>query len=131
MWKRLLKGQEGYRVEDLDEPLDKEEEVQNYMVPGAESIGMPELDVLIKMSMPEEDLEKAEKEIRWQAMARMRAYKQSKGEEVESEIEMYEDLEPLLVQEVELEGEDIVMAGPSSAEASLIRHVFCIFLIML
>ncbi len=39
---------------------------------------------------------------------------------------MYEDLEPVLVQEVELEGveaketegEDIVMAGPSSAASS-------------
>ncbi len=48
----------------------------------------------------------------------MRAYKQSRGEEVESEVELYEDLEPLLVQEVELEGEDIVMVGPSGAEAS-------------
>ncbi len=27
LWKRLLKGQEGYRVEDSDEPLNKEEEV--------------------------------------------------------------------------------------------------------
>ncbi len=56
----------------------------------------------------------------------MRAYRQFRGEEVESEIEMYEDLEPVLVQEVKLEGvgakgmegEDIVMAGPSGATSS-------------
>ncbi len=51
-------------------------------------------------------------------MAQMRAYKQSRGEEVESEVELYEDLEPLLVQEVELEREDVVMAGLSGTEAS-------------
>ncbi len=48
----------------------------------------------------------------------MRAYKWLRGEEVESKVELYEDLEPLLVQEVEVEGEDIVMAGPSGTEAS-------------
>ncbi len=48
----------------------------------------------------------------------MRAYRWSRGEEVESEVELYEDLEPLLVQEVELEGEDIVMVGLSGAKAS-------------
>ncbi len=31
LWKRLLKGQEGYRVEDSDEPLDKKEEVREDM----------------------------------------------------------------------------------------------------
>ncbi len=44
-------------MEDSDEPLDKEEEVRDDMVPGAESIGVPELDTLIKMPMPEEDPE--------------------------------------------------------------------------
>ncbi len=34
----------------------------------------------------------------------IRVYRRSRGEEVESDAEMYEDLEPLLVQEVELEG---------------------------
>ncbi len=49
----------------------------------------------------------------------MRVYRQSQGEEVENEIEMYKDLEPLLVQEVEgEEGEDVHMAGLSGAEAS-------------
>ncbi len=59
-------------------------------------------------------------------MARIRAYKQSRGEKVESEMEMYEDLEPVLVQEVELEGDkeketevvDVDMVGPSSTDAS-------------
>ncbi len=65
LWKWLLKDQEGYRVEDSDEPLDKEEEVRNDMVPGMESIGVLELDALIKMPMPEEDLEEeVEKEAR-------------------------------------------------------------------
>ncbi len=74
------------------------------MVPGMESVGIPELDALIKMPMPDEDPEKeAEKEVQQQAMACMRAYKQSRGEEVESKVEMYKDLKPLLVQEVELE----------------------------
>ncbi len=49
LWKQLLKDQEGYQVEDLDEPLDKEEEVRDDMVPGMESISIPELDALIKM----------------------------------------------------------------------------------
>ncbi len=53
-----------YRVEDSDEPLDLEEEVRNDMVPGADSIGIPELDALIKMPMPDEDPEEeAEKEL--------------------------------------------------------------------
>ncbi len=64
LWKRLLKGQEGYRVEDSDEPLDQEEEVREGMIPGVESVGIPELDALIKMPMPEEDLEEeAEREL--------------------------------------------------------------------
>ncbi len=42
LWKRLLKDQEEYRVEDSDEPLDLEEEVREDMVPGAESVGIPE-----------------------------------------------------------------------------------------
>ncbi len=127
LWKRLLKGQEGYRVEDLDEPLDLEEEVRGTMVPGADSVGIPELDALIKMPMPQEDPEEeAEREVRRQATAHMRAYRRFRGEEVEGEIEMYEDLEPVLVQEVELEGvgakemdgEDIVMAGPFGTASS-------------
>ncbi len=70
LWKRLLKDQEGYRVEDSDEPLDLEEEVREDMVPGAESVGIPELDVLIKMPMPDVDPEEeAEKEFRRQATA--------------------------------------------------------------
>ncbi|KAK0449356.1 hypothetical protein EV421DRAFT_1732628 [Armillaria borealis] len=52
LWKRLLKDQEGYRVEDLDKPLDLEKEIRTDMIPGAESIGIPELDALIKMPMP-------------------------------------------------------------------------------
>ncbi len=77
LWKWLLKGQEGYRVEDSDEPLDLEEEVRGTMVPGADSVGIPELDALIKMPMPEEDTEEeAEKEVRRQVTAHMRAYRQ-------------------------------------------------------
>ncbi len=50
-------------MEDSDELLDKEEEVRDDMVPGTESVGIPELDTLIKMPMPEEDPEEeAEKE---------------------------------------------------------------------
>ncbi len=107
-------------MKDSDEPLDLEEEVREYMVPGAASIGILELDVLIKMPLPEEDPEEeAEKEVRQQATAHMRAYRRSRGEEVENEIEMYEDLEPLLVQEVELKkGEDVHMVGLSGTEAS-------------
>ncbi len=49
----------------------------------------------------------------------MRVYRQSRGKEDENEIEMYEDLDPLLVQEVEFEeGEDVHMAHPSGAKAS-------------
>ncbi|PBK83410.1 hypothetical protein ARMGADRAFT_1089529 [Armillaria gallica] len=121
LWKRLLKDQEGYRVEDLDEPLDKEEEIHTGMIPGAESISIPELDALIKMPMPEENPEEeAEKELRWQATARMRVYKQERGIEVEGEVELYKDLEPMLVEEVERERKvgDVDMAGPSEAEAS-------------
>ncbi|KAK0447947.1 hypothetical protein EV421DRAFT_1733121 [Armillaria borealis] len=93
LWKRLLKDQEGYQMEDLDEPLDLEEEIQTDMIPGAESVGILKLDALIKMPMPIEDSEEeAEKEYRWQAMAKMRARKHEKSEEVESEVEMYEDL---------------------------------------
>ncbi len=59
-------------------------------------------------------------------MARMRAYKRSRGEEVGYNGEMYEDLEPVLVQEIGLEGaqekekevEDVDMAGPSGTETS-------------
>ncbi|PBK60781.1 hypothetical protein ARMSODRAFT_982022 [Armillaria solidipes] len=119
LWKRLLKGQEGYRVEDSDEPLDLEEEVRQDMIPGAESVGIPDLDALIKMPMPEMDPEEeAEKERRRQATARLRAEKREKGEAVESEVEMYEDLEPVLVQEVETEKRDVEMAGPSGADAA-------------
>ncbi len=100
-----VEDQEGYRVEDSDEPWDKEKEVQKDMVPGVESVSILELDALIKMPMPEEDPEEeVEKELQQQVIARMRAYKWSKGEEVESKVEMYKDLEPVLVQEVELEG---------------------------
>ncbi len=114
LWKRLLKGQDGYWVEDSDEPLDLEEEVRNDMVPGTDSVGIPELDALIKMPMPDEDPEEeVEKELQWQAMARRRAYNQERGIE-ESDGEMYEDLESILVQE-EVEG--VSMAGPSGTEA--------------
>ncbi|KAK0456927.1 hypothetical protein EV421DRAFT_1923189 [Armillaria borealis] len=117
LWKRLLKDQEGYRVEDSDEPLDLEEEVRQDMIPRAESVGIPELDALIKMPMPELDLEEeTEKERRWQVTARLRVEKREKGEAVESEVEMYKDLEPVLVEEVEKE-KDVEMAGPSSADA--------------
>ncbi len=99
LWKRLLKGQDGYRVEDSDEPLDLEEAVRNDMVLGTDSIGIPELDALIKMPMPDEDPEEeAEKELRWQATARRRAYNRERGIE-ESDGEMYEDLLSILVQE--------------------------------
>ncbi len=122
-----VEDQKGYRVEDSDEPWDKEEEIQKDMVPGAESISILELDALIKMPMPEEDPEEeAEKELQQQVMVRMRAYKWSKSEEVESEVEMYEDLEPVLVQEVELEGDkekekergDVDMVGLSGTDTS-------------
>ncbi len=122
LWKRLLKDQEEYRVEDSDELLDKEEEVRNDMVPGVESVGVLELDALIKMPMPEEDpVEEAEKEARRQATAQMRAYKWSKGKEVESKVELYKDLELVLVQEMNEEerelGEDVNMVDLSSAKA--------------
>ncbi len=59
-----MKGQKGYQVEDSDEPLDKEEEVREDMVPGTESVGISELDALFKMPMPNEDLaEEVEKEV--------------------------------------------------------------------
>ncbi len=50
----------------------------------------------------------------------MNAFKWSRGEEVEDEVEMYEDLEPILVQEMEKEKElvDVDMVGPSSARSS-------------
>ncbi len=124
LWKRLLKDQEGYRVEDSDKLLDLEEEVRKDMVPGMESISIPELDALIKMPMPDKDPEEeVEKEVWQQATARMRSVKRSRGEEVESEVEMYEDLELVLVQEMdeeerELEMEDVSMVGPSGTEAS-------------
>ncbi|SJL12783.1 uncharacterized protein ARMOST_16214 [Armillaria ostoyae] len=87
---------EGYRVEDLDEPLDLKEEICNNMIPGAESVGILDLDVMIKMLMPKLDPEEeAEKEHCRQEMAKLRAKKCEKGEAVESEIEMYEDLEPV------------------------------------
>ncbi len=60
----MLKGQEGYWVEDSDEPLDLEEEIHEDIVLGAESVGIPELDALIKMLLPELNLEEeAEKEL--------------------------------------------------------------------
>ncbi|KAK0432108.1 hypothetical protein EV421DRAFT_1924530 [Armillaria borealis] len=118
LWKRLLKDQEGYRVEDSDEPLDLEEEIRNDMIPGAESVSIPELDALIKMPMPELDPEEeAEKECHRQATARLRVERREKGEVVESEVEMYEDLEPVLVQGVEKE-KGVEMAGPSGAGAA-------------
>ncbi len=63
-------------MEDSDEPLDLEEEVRKDMVPGADSIGIPELDALIKMPMPDKDLEEeVEKELCQQATAHMRVYR--------------------------------------------------------
>ena len=101
-----MKDQEGYQVENLDEPLDLEEEIREEMVPGVDTIGIPELDALIKMPMPEMDpKEEVEREFQWQVMVRMRAFKWSRGEEVKGEVEMYEDLEPLLVQKMEEEKE--------------------------
>ncbi|KAK0449942.1 hypothetical protein EV421DRAFT_1899430 [Armillaria borealis] len=118
LWKRLLKDQEGYRVEDSDEPLDLEEEIRNDMIPGAESVGILELDALIKMPMPELDPEEeAKKERCRQVTARLRVERHEKGEVVESEVEMYEDLEPVLVQGVEKE-KDVEMAGPSGASTA-------------
>ncbi|PBK58129.1 hypothetical protein ARMSODRAFT_1028519 [Armillaria solidipes] len=94
LWKRLLKDQEG-----------------------AESVGIPDLDALIKMPMPTEDPEEeAEKERRRQATAKMRANKREKDEAVESEVEMFEDLEQVLVQEEV--GKDVEMAGPSGTDAA-------------
>ncbi len=64
LWKRLLKDQEGYRVEDSDEPLDKEEVIHTEMIPGVESVSILELDAMMKMPMPEEDPEEeAKKEL--------------------------------------------------------------------
>ncbi len=58
------------------------------MVLGMKSIGIPELDALIKMPMSDEDLEEVvEKELHWQVTAHMRVYRWSRGEEVESEVE--------------------------------------------
>ncbi|SJK99875.1 uncharacterized protein ARMOST_03186 [Armillaria ostoyae] len=83
----------------------------------AESVGIPDLDAMIKMPMPTEDLEEeAEKERRQQVTAKMRANKHEKGEEVESEVEVYEDLEQVLVQD-EVE-KDVEMVGPSGADAA-------------
>ncbi|PBK77838.1 hypothetical protein ARMSODRAFT_968131 [Armillaria solidipes] len=119
LWKRLLKDQEGYRVKDLDEPLDLEEEICNDMIPGAESISIPELDALIKMPMPYLDSEEeVEKERHRQATARLRAERHEKGEVAESEVEMYEDLELVLVQEVEKGKGNVEMADPSSTDAA-------------
>ncbi|PBK71419.1 hypothetical protein ARMSODRAFT_973840 [Armillaria solidipes] len=119
LWKRLLKDQEGYRVEDSDELLDLEEKIHNDMIPGVESVGILDLDAMIKMPMPELDLEEeAEKEHRRQETAKLRAKKHEKSEAVESEIEMYKDLELVLVQEVEIEKKDVEMAGPSGSDAA-------------
>ncbi len=111
-------------MEDSDEPLDKEEKVREDTVPGTESIGISELDALFKMPMPNEDLEEeVEKEVQWQVIARMRAFKRSRGEEVKDE-EVYEDLEPVLVQEMDGEKEretevvDVNMAGLSGIKTS-------------
>ncbi len=102
-------------MEDSDEPLDLEKEVRDDMVPGTESVSILELDALIKMPMPDVDPEEeAEKELQWQAMARMRVYNQEKSIE-ESDGELYEDLELILVQEGV---EDVNMVGPSGAETS-------------
>ncbi len=108
-------------MEDSDKPLDKEEEVPGDMVPGVESVGIPELDALIKMPMPEMNPEEeVEKELQWQATACMRVYRWERGIQVESEVEMYEDLEPILVEEVEKEKEveDVDMAGLSGTEVA-------------
>ncbi len=57
----------------------------------------------------------------------MRAYKREKSEEMESEVEMYKDLEPVLVQEVELVGErekemeEVDMVCLSSTKAFIAR----------
>ncbi len=51
-------------MEGSDEPLDLEEEIHQEMVPGTESISIPDLDAMIKMPMPELDpKEEAEKEL--------------------------------------------------------------------
>ncbi len=51
-------------MEDLEELWDLEEEVQDDMVSGAESISILNLDALIKMPMPELDPEEeVEKEL--------------------------------------------------------------------
>ncbi|PBK92655.1 hypothetical protein ARMGADRAFT_1030891 [Armillaria gallica] len=77
---RLLKDQEGYRVKDSGKPLDLEKKIHMNMIPGAESINILDLNPIIKIHMPELYLEeKVEKELQWQAIVRMRAYKVGKG----------------------------------------------------
>lgn len=53
-------------------------------------------------------------------MTKMRVYKWERGEEIESEVELYEDLELVLVQEVEKDKDkdNVEMVGPSSTNAS-------------
>ncbi len=64
LWKWVLKDQEGYQVEDSDEPLDLEEEIWEDMVPGTEAVSVLDLDALIKMPMPEVNPEEeVEKEL--------------------------------------------------------------------
>ncbi len=73
--------------------MDLEEEIRDDMVPGMEAVGIPELDALIKMPMPDVNSEEeVERELRQQAAARRRAYNWERGIE-ESDGEMYEDLE--------------------------------------
>ncbi|SJL08324.1 uncharacterized protein ARMOST_11687 [Armillaria ostoyae] len=119
LWKRLLKDQKDYRLENLDESLHLEKEIWQNMILEVKSIGISDLDAMIKMPMPELDLEEEVKKKHHQQMtAKMRAKKHEKDEEVESEVEMYEDLELVLVQEVEKEKEkkkDVEMAGLSGA----------------
>ncbi|PBK71394.1 hypothetical protein ARMSODRAFT_973824 [Armillaria solidipes] len=120
LWKRLLKDQKGYRVEDSDELLDLEEEIHQDIIPRAESVGILDLNMMIKIPMPKLDLEKeTEKECHRQATAKIRAKTWEKDEKVESEVEMYKDLELVLVQEMEKEKEkDVKIVDLSDASVS-------------
>ncbi len=63
-------------------------------------------------------------------MAQMRAYKQSKGEGVKSEVELYEDLEPVLVQEMNKEERELwggcEYGGSVQRRGLVILACFCI-----
>ncbi len=84
------------------------------------------------MPMPEGNPEEeVEKELWQQVMAQIRVYKQKKGIEVESEVEIYEDLELVLVQEVVQEQENVSMVGPSGTGSSWILHVFVYILLLI